>query len=134
MLYRMQKTGKSWSFKKQCLQLRYKLQLISPSHRLLHCIHVSLSFPQLPFSVPSIFSFSQQYLSDAVTSEAEQSFLSVRDTPHELFSMSAIRRKHARRTLLHYNVINSKNCSYGSQECPISQASITQAHFSQLLL
>lgn len=30
----------------------------APPHRLLHCIQVSLSFPQLPFSVPSMFSFS----------------------------------------------------------------------------
>lgn len=86
----------------------------SPSHRLLHCIHVSLSFPQLPFSVPSIFSFSQQYLSDAITSEAEKSFLSVRDLTHELLKMFAVRESSYLRTL-HDNGANSKNCTHGSQ-------------------
>jgi len=55
-------------------------------------------------------------LSDAITSEAEKSFLSVRDLTHELLKMFTVMESSHLRTLRHDNGANSKDCTHGFQE------------------
>lgn len=132
LLYGMQKTEKFLLAQKIMFVINegINLGLTCPPHRLLHCIHVSLSFPQLPFSVPSIFNFSQQYLSDAITSEAEQNILSVVDTTCELLKMFA-GKFHLKTTSL--QCYQFQNCAQGSQ-FSFPQTSMTHVHFSRLLI
>lgn len=92
-------------------------------------------FPTVAFSVPSIFSFSQQYLSDDITSEAEQSFLSVRDKPHERFFNFAVKGKTlVKNSLLSLQCYQLQRLYPCFTKFPIPKASITWVHFSQMLI